>query len=63
MAQLRGFRRVFAHTAPVFFERGIANAETGEISSLSVEPCEGEILVVTVFEICKSEVTRVDSHA
>ncbi|CAA6661974.1 unnamed protein product [Spirodela intermedia] len=45
VAQLRGFRRVFAHTAP-----------TGEISSLSVEPCEGEILVVTVFEIYKTEI-------
>lgn len=27
-----------------------------EISSLSVEPCEGETLIVTVFEIHKSEV-------
>ena len=27
-----------------------------EISSLSVEPCEGETLIVTVFEIKKSEV-------
>lgn len=27
-----------------------------EISSLSVEPCEGESLVVTVFKIQKSEV-------
>jgi len=27
-----------------------------EISSLSVEPCEGESLVVTVFEIKSSEV-------
>lgn len=27
-----------------------------EISSLSVEPCEGETLIVTVFEIDKSEV-------
>eukprot|EP00252_Welwitschia_mirabilis_P016630 TRINITY_DN3676_c0_g1_i1.p1 TRINITY_DN3676_c0_g1~~TRINITY_DN3676_c0_g1_i1.p1 ORF type:complete len:214 (+),score=24.13 TRINITY_DN3676_c0_g1_i1:164-805(+) len=26
---LRGFRRVFAHTAPIFFERGIARPETG----------------------------------
>ena len=56
MARLRDFRRVFAHTAPVFFERGIAKEETGEISSLSVEPCEGEILLVTVFEIKRSEV-------
>lgn len=41
--------------APIFFERGIAKPETKEISSLSVEPCEGESLVVTVFEIEKSE--------
>ncbi|ONK63384.1 uncharacterized protein A4U43_C07F14570 [Asparagus officinalis] len=53
---LRGFRRVFAHVAPIFFERGIANQETGEVSSLSVEPCDGETLIVTVFEIGKSEV-------
>ncbi|XAR57040.1 hypothetical protein NMG60_11025042 [Bertholletia excelsa] len=56
VARLNGFRRVFAHSAPVFFERGIANPETKEISSLSVEPCEGETLIVTVFEIQKSEV-------
>ncbi|PIA44291.1 hypothetical protein AQUCO_01700118v1 [Aquilegia coerulea] len=54
IAKLNGFRRVFAHSAPIFFERGIANAETGEISSLSVEPCEGETLIITVFEIKQS---------
>eukprot|EP00252_Welwitschia_mirabilis_P016631 TRINITY_DN3676_c0_g1_i2.p1 TRINITY_DN3676_c0_g1~~TRINITY_DN3676_c0_g1_i2.p1 ORF type:complete len:240 (+),score=29.62 TRINITY_DN3676_c0_g1_i2:164-883(+) len=53
---LRGFRRVFAHTAPIFFERGIARPETGEISSLSVEPCLGEYIIVTIFEIHKSKV-------
>ncbi|KAK6146192.1 hypothetical protein DH2020_020061 [Rehmannia glutinosa] len=57
VAKLRGFRRVFAHVAPIFFERGIAKPETKEISSLSVEPCEGETLVVTTFEIQRSEVT------
>ncbi|XP_017409852.1 uncharacterized protein LOC108322313 isoform X1 [Vigna angularis] len=56
-AQLKSFRRVFAHVAPVFFERGIAKPETMEISSLSVEPCEGETLVVTMFEIRKSEIS------
>ncbi|KAH9683613.1 hypothetical protein KPL71_027739 [Citrus sinensis] len=56
VAKLRGFRRVFAHVAPIFFERGIAKPETKEISSLSVEPCEGETLIVTVFEIKKSEI-------
>ncbi|XP_010551082.1 PREDICTED: uncharacterized protein LOC104821787 [Tarenaya hassleriana] len=56
VAKLNGFRRVFAHVAPIFFERGIAKPETKEISSLSVEPCEGESLVVTVFEITKIEI-------
>lgn len=56
VARLNGFRRVYAHVAPIFFERGIAKPETKEISSLSVEPCEGESLVVTVFEIQKSEI-------
>ncbi|WOL04026.1 hypothetical protein Cni_G12747 [Canna indica] len=56
VAVLRGFRRVFAHVAPIFFERGIANEETAEVSSLSVEPCEGEFLIVTVFEIKREEV-------
>ncbi|KAG0489780.1 hypothetical protein HPP92_006643 [Vanilla planifolia] len=56
VAVLRGFRRVFAHVAPIFFERGIAKEETKEVSSLSVEPCEGESLLITVFEITGSEV-------
>ncbi|KAK1315636.1 hypothetical protein QJS10_CPA05g00324 [Acorus calamus] len=56
VATLRGFRRVFCHAAPIFFERGIANEETREFSSLNVEPCEGESLLVTVFEIAKKEI-------
>jgi len=28
VARLNGFRRVFAHVAPIFFERGIAKPET-----------------------------------
>ncbi|KAG5573992.1 hypothetical protein H5410_063758 [Solanum commersonii] len=56
VAKLSGFRRVFAHVAPIFFERGIAKPETKEISSLSVEPCEGETLIVTIFEILRSEI-------
>ncbi|KAG2452732.1 hypothetical protein HYH02_002962 [Chlamydomonas schloesseri] len=35
--QLHGWRRVFAHTADVFFARGIARPDTGEVASLSVE--------------------------
>lgn len=57
VAFLRGFRRVFAHIAPIFYERGIAREETKEVSSLSVEPCEGEGLIVTVFEIAISEIS------
>lgn len=56
ISRLSGFRRVFGHTAPVFFERGIANVETKEISSLSVEPCLGECILITVFEIGISEI-------
>ncbi|KAG0488096.1 hypothetical protein HPP92_006907 [Vanilla planifolia] len=56
VAVLRGFRRVFAHVTPVFFERGIAKEETKEVACLSVEPCEGESLVITVFDITTSEV-------
>ncbi|KAH6789443.1 hypothetical protein C2S51_004449 [Perilla frutescens var. frutescens] len=56
IAKLNGFRRVFAHAAPIFFERGIAKPETKEISSLSVEHCESEALVVTTFEIQRSEI-------
>ncbi|KAL6845017.1 hypothetical protein ACP4OV_025190 [Aristida adscensionis] len=56
VAALRGFRRVFAHAAPIFFERGIAVEATKEFSSLSVEPREGELIIVTVFEIKEQEV-------
>ncbi|KAI4311137.1 hypothetical protein MLD38_036057 [Melastoma candidum] len=56
VARLDDFRRVFAHVAPIFFERGIAKPETMEISSLSVEPCVDETLLVAVFEIGKAEV-------
>ncbi|KAJ0961134.1 hypothetical protein J5N97_000884 [Dioscorea zingiberensis] len=36
---------------------GPSSAHRREVSSLSVEPCEGEWLVVTVFEIKKEEVS------
>lgn len=47
------YRRVFAHTADVFFERGIADASTREVASLSIERVENtttEPMVVTAFE-------------
>lgn len=49
--RLRGYRRVFAHTADIFFVRGIARPETGEISSLSCEQRAGSELVVSLFEV------------
>ena len=35
VARLNGFRRVFAHVTPIFFERGIAKPET-KVSSSSI---------------------------
>jgi len=37
IVRVPGWRRVFAHAAAIFFERGIANAETKEFASLSAE--------------------------
>ena len=54
--RLHGYRRVFAHSAPIFIRRGIANLETKERSSLSVEPCEGESIVVSLFEMSAEEI-------
>ena len=49
--KVRGYRRIFAHTASVFFQRGIARPETREISSLSCESQSGEEIVVSVFDV------------
>ena len=38
LARIRGWRRVFAHPASIFFKRGIWNMDTREICSLSAEP-------------------------
>ncbi|KAF7813524.1 Butirosin biosynthesis [Senna tora] len=56
IARLTGFRRVFTGVGGFFFVHGIANAETEEIAGLSVEPCEGETIIITAFEINKSEI-------
>ncbi|KAI4338305.1 hypothetical protein L6164_016647 [Bauhinia variegata] len=56
VARLTGFRRVFTAVGGFFFSCGIANGKTEEIAALSVEPCEGETIIVTVFEIKKSEI-------
>ena len=60
--QVRGFRRIFAHTAGIFFQRGIARPETGEISSLSCEECPEEHIVVTLFEIESTPESRKVVH-
>jgi len=49
--RLRNWRRIFAHSPAIFAVRGIARFDTKEMSSLSVEECEGEELIVTIFEI------------
>lgn len=49
--RLYGYRRVFAHTADIFYARGIANVDTGEVSSLSCEPWPEGDLVVSLFEV------------
>eukprot|EP00164_Ancoracysta_twista_P010133 GFYU01015201.1.p1 GENE.GFYU01015201.1~~GFYU01015201.1.p1 ORF type:complete len:245 (+),score=12.64 GFYU01015201.1:36-770(+) len=56
---ISGFRRIMAHTAPIFFERGIAKLETKEISSMCTEPTSPDEppskLLVTAFDIPNSE--------
>ena len=51
LGKVVGYRRVFAHTCSIFFDRGIARPDTGEVSSLSVEEHEGSEIYVTLFEI------------
>lgn len=48
---VRDHRRVFAHPASVFFERGIANLATKEIASLSTEPAAGSAFLASVFDV------------
>ena len=51
LVQLHGYRRVFAHTPALFVRRGIADASTLEMASLSAEECEGCGFVCTAFEV------------
>ena len=48
---------MFAHTAAIFFERGIARPESGEIASCSVEECLGLDIIVSLFEIKATDET------
>lgn len=51
VSRLDGYRRVFAHSPSVFVQRGIADVDTLQMSSLSAEPCAGSSFVVTAFEV------------
>jgi hypothetical protein len=52
LGRVPNYRRVFGHPASIFFQRGIANLETKEISSLSAEPCPGHAgFVCSVFDV------------
>lgn len=52
LARVVGWRRVFRHAAAIFFERGIANPKTKEISSLSAERAGEDCgFVVSVFDV------------
>lgn len=52
LGRVPNYRRVFAHPASIFFQRGIADLSTLQMSSLSVEYDEGNPgFVVSVFEI------------
>lgn len=51
LGRLPNFRRVFAHPADIFFQRGIADLPTKQMASLSVEPCPGQSAIVSVFEV------------
>lgn len=54
-ARVKNFRRIFAHTAAVFHQRGIADVKTGEVSSLSCEECSGQEILVSLFQIPANE--------
>lgn len=51
VGRIDGFRRVFAHPAAIFFERGIADLESLQIASLSAEECAGASFVCSLFEV------------
>jgi hypothetical protein len=48
---VKNYRRDFGRPASIFFERGIANYESKEISSLAAEYCPGSRVICSVFEV------------
>ena len=60
LGRVANYRRVFGHPASIFFQRGIANLETKEISSLSAEYCEGHAgFICSVFEVPSKDMMKV----
>eukprot|EP00929_Paragymnodinium_shiwhaense_P007789 TRINITY_DN111698_c0_g1_i1.p1 TRINITY_DN111698_c0_g1~~TRINITY_DN111698_c0_g1_i1.p1 ORF type:complete len:235 (-),score=33.38 TRINITY_DN111698_c0_g1_i1:269-928(-) len=55
LGRVRGYRRVFAHPAGVFFTNGIADLEKGRICSLSAEKCPDGSFLCTLFEVDMDE--------
>lgn len=51
LGRVNNYRRVFAHPASIFFQRGIVNYDTLEMSSLSAEYCAGSSFVCSIFEV------------
>jgi hypothetical protein len=52
LGRVPNYRRVFGHPASVFFQRGLANMETKECSSLAAEYCQGHAgFVCSIFEV------------
>lgn len=55
-AKLKGYRRVFAHPANIFVKYGIANFDTNELASLSIEnDLTAKPFIVSIFEIPVNE--------
>ena len=51
LGRVHDHRRVFAHPASIFFQRGLANLDTLEMSSLSCEYEKGCSFVCSAFEV------------
>ncbi|ETV74957.1 hypothetical protein, variant [Aphanomyces astaci] len=55
LGRVHNYRRVFAHPASIFFQRGIAIKETLEMASLSAEVSPGTSFAVSAFDIPTSQ--------
>jgi hypothetical protein len=59
LGRVPNYRRVFAHPASIFFQRKIADLNTLEMSSLSVEYVEGDPgFVASVFEVSNKNMMK-----